>query len=136
MPRDLYAPTLLLPLLAHVLCHALRLLLSDGQDHELHANREGVKDKPSPPAVFLFFDCGRQGASEVMDEIGDVQSIECPDLVETKTTFFFILLLNPTTTSKMEQREVRTSDKYSSSETDIFLTLIKYIYIILFIIYT
>jgi hypothetical protein len=82
MPRDLYAPTLLLPLLAHVLCHALRLLLSDGQDHELHANREGLKDKPSPPAVFLFFDCGRQGASEVMDEIGDVQSIECPDLLD------------------------------------------------------
>jgi hypothetical protein len=66
--------TLLLPLLAHVLSHALRLLLSNGQDHELHANREGRKDKPSPPAVFLFSDCSRQGASEVMDEIGDVQS--------------------------------------------------------------
>jgi hypothetical protein len=100
MPRNLYAPTLLLPLLAHVLSHALRLLLSDGQDHELHANREGRKDKPSPPAVFLFSDCGR--GSEVMDEIGDVQSIEC---LEAKTTFFFILLLNPTTTSNMGQRE-------------------------------
>jgi hypothetical protein len=84
MPRDLYAPTLLLPLLAHVLSHALRLLLSDGQDHELHANRDGRKDKPSPPAVFLFSDCGRHGASEVMDEIGDVQSIKCPDLAKLK----------------------------------------------------
>jgi hypothetical protein len=33
-----------------------RLPLSDGQDHELHVNHEGRKDKPSPPTgCFLFF---------------------------------------------------------------------------------
>jgi hypothetical protein len=41
----------------------------------------------------------------VMDEIGDVQSIECPDLLEAKTTSFLILLSNPTTTCNMGQRE-------------------------------
>jgi hypothetical protein len=28
-------------MLAHILSHALQLLLSDEQDHKLHANREG-----------------------------------------------------------------------------------------------